>query len=461
MLLHERHPSLVGELDEDRQRKLRDMAFRATLREDEGRFSSSFKARIGGFDGAESPPPSSMTPRRLNTPQHAASSPCIRPKDSTADLMFDMEDDESSPRDALSPSLEPIASTSTPLGGSNTALPPPAFRTKGKKLMFGREPSLPNSFQESRTPPTGSPGANTKTWVSPGLPSTKLNMREIMSQASSNQTSSLSLGISAQREKDEAASRAAAPKLSQKERKKQQQQAALQQEQLSKKASQSEKASGPWQVAAAGPRINLSDIVGEDSKTPPSAASSLKVPTPSPGRRPRAASPDTRFSGQRGKLDVSPQSYKSQLSRGPAMPQLTKSSPLATNRELFPALGSRAEPTLQLSMSDIIGQQKREQDLVKEAVAKRSLQEIQEEQAFQEWWDKESRKAQEEETARSEPSQSTQKKGSSRGRGKRGRGGGGGRGASNMVQGESRKGKDAGDAARGNDRSGSGNKDRR
>jgi hypothetical protein len=47
-------------------------------------------------------------------------------------------------------------------------------------------------------------------------------------------------------------------------------------------------------------------------------------------------------------------------------------------------------------MADIIGQQRREQEVIKEAVAKRSLQEIQEEQAFQEWWDQESRRAQEE-----------------------------------------------------------------
>ena len=57
LLLHERHPSLAGELDEDRQRRLRDMAFRISLRDDEARFASSFKTRIGGFDGACSPPP--------------------------------------------------------------------------------------------------------------------------------------------------------------------------------------------------------------------------------------------------------------------------------------------------------------------------------------------------------------------------------------------------------------------
>ena len=47
-------------------------------------------------------------------------------------------------------------------------------------------------------------------------------------------------------------------------------------------------------------------------------------------------------------------------------------------------------------MREIIGQQEREQALEREATVKRSLQEIQVEQAFEEWWDKESRRVQEE-----------------------------------------------------------------
>jgi len=43
-------------------------------------------------------------------------------------------------------------------------------------------------------------------------------------------------------------------------------------------------------------------------------------------------------------------------------------------------------------MADILTQQQTEKEIIKEAAAKRSLQEIQEEQAFQEWWDMESRK---------------------------------------------------------------------
>ena len=48
-------------------------------------------------------------------------------------------------------------------------------------------------------------------------------------------------------------------------------------------------------------------------------------------------------------------------------------------------------------MADILAQQQTEKDVSKEAVAKGSLQEIQEEQAFQEWWDQESKMVREEE----------------------------------------------------------------
>lgn len=94
----------------------------------------------------------------------------------------------------------------------------------------------------------------------------------------------------------------------------------------------------------------------------------------------------------------------------------------------------KAEPSLQLSMSDIIGQQRREQEVIKEAVAKRSLQEIQEEQAFQEWWDQESRRAQEQEAARSKPTQSTKGSKPGSGRGKGGSRGRGGRGKGDTAQ---------------------------
>lgn len=47
-----------------------------------------------------------------------------------------------------------------------------------------------------------------------------------------------------------------------------------------------------------------------------------------------------------------------------------------------------------LSMSEIVAQQQIEKDIIKEAVARRDLQEIQAEQEFQEWWNKESARVQ-------------------------------------------------------------------
>lgn len=72
-------------------------------------------------------------------------------------------------------------------------------------------------------------------------------------------------------------------------------------------------------------------------------------------------------------------------------------------------------------MADIIGQQKYEQRLAKEAVAKRSLQEIQQEQEFQDWWDQESRRVQEEESRRQNKGKKQDDKAPAQ-RGRRGRG---------------------------------------
>jgi hypothetical protein len=84
-------------------------------------------------------------------------------------------------------------------------------------------------------------------------------------------------------------------------------------------------------------------------------------------------------------------------------------------------------------MAEILAQQDLEKRAVKEAATKRSLQEIQQEQEFQQWWDSEAKRIQEEEQAASAAAVS-------RGRGKGGRGGGGsGRGGA--AAGESNRGR--------------------
>lgn len=81
-------------------------------------------------------------------------------------------------------------------------------------------------------------------------------------------------------------------------------------------------------------------------------------------------------------------------------------------------------------MSEIVAHQLAEKDLIKEAAAKRDLQEIQAEQEFQLWWEAESARVQQaEQRAAASPAKAAKKP---RSRGGRGRGGGGKSGRGNV-----------------------------
>ncbi|PQE33716.1 hypothetical protein CJF32_00009116 [Rutstroemia sp. NJR-2017a WRK4] len=431
LLLHEQYPELAGEIDEERRRRVRDMVFRSHLRDDDTRVSSSFKARMGSLeDHLPASPSSEKVRRKSKAVKNEPFSPSIRPKDSTADLMFDMDDDDIGSPPTLNSAVE---LTSASPGGPAT----PRFPTMNSapKIAEGGSPTdLSSSVGLGIEHSYETPKSATKTWSSPNLPM-KLDMREIMAQASTNRTSNLSMSISAQKAKDEADRKASTPKLSQKERKKQQQ--AFQQA-MAETPTDRGKSSSPWQTASPGSRTNLKDLLTPE----PKPASPLAAPkaTNSPLVSRRTASPDTRFSGQQrsdSSNAIKPQKVASPGPSRPAPQASSQSSPLVPHSKIYTAPAAKAEPSLQLSMADIIGMQQREQEVIKEAVAKRSLQEIQEEQAFQEWWDQESKRAQEEEALRAKASakETTPRGGKSGGgggaRGKggsRGRGGGGGRG---------------------------------
>jgi inhibitor of Bruton tyrosine kinase len=440
LLLHERHPSLAEDNHEERQRRLRDMTFRANLKDDDSRLSSSFRARVGSLDDIMSSSPTQDKARRKSkTTRNAPFSPSIRPKTSTVDLMFDMDDDD------------PLGSPKSPSLKATTELAPPQIGSTSPRLPWDELESRSVRDEEISSPLARTPGLGIqnivektsptiKTWSSPVLPSSKLDMREIMAQASSSRTSALSMSLSAQKTKDAAASKQAPPKLSQKERKKQQQQAmqlSMNQPQISLEKVDGKPAS-PWQVASTGLKTSLKDVLNEPKSSPSTiSATTLGSPIPSKLLTPRrTASPDTRFAGQ-NRTASNKSGAKIQLrSIGPsqaATPHTSsKSMPIIPQSTTYTQSAVKAEPSLQLSMADIIGQQRREQEVIKEAVVKRSLQEIQEEQAFQEWWDQESRRAQEEEVAsaknltpafgRGRKSGGSRGKSGGRGRGGRGRG---------------------------------------
>jgi hypothetical protein len=474
LLLHERHPELAGLIDEDRQRRIRDMAFRSSIKDEDYRLSSSFRARVGSLEDLTSSSPShEKYQRRAKGPRNAPFSPSIRPKDSTTDLMFDMDDEDETPLRSLT--LPKQRSAGGVMDEDYDSTAPAAARdvwhdSKGRAIMNVGPSSLtsPTSFpivassvSKQKSPiihkDTTSGLSTSKPWSSPILPpaTTKLDMREIMAQTSTGRKSALSSSLSAQKAKEDAI-KAAAPKISQKERKKQQQQAlqhAISNPQFTlDKSSPNNKPPSPWQVANIGPKVSLKDVINSNPKGS-SSGLSVKLPeSPLAVRnlnRPRTASPDTRFAGQQRKTSSTSMPKATQLSSSSTtslnpsfQPQSARPTPLIPHSKSYSATPVNSEPSLQLSMADIIGQQKLEQDIIKEAVAKRSLQEIQEEQAFQEWWDQESRRAQEEEAAREKNSSSSATAhggGLAKvGKGKRGRGGGAQRGRGDAVRGRGR-----------------------
>ncbi|KAI9151658.1 BTB/POZ domain-containing protein [Paramyrothecium foliicola] len=438
-LLHDKYPELAMEIDEERQRRVKELAFKASHREEEKKLSSSYKTRFGSLDESMSMTPTPDAIRRKSKTRNEPFSPSLRPKASHGDMIFDMDDGEVS---APSSPMSPITAAMQPrLDLDVEPMPqlPKAWREpKGKELPspeLWKSPTSSPYLQAGQTPPSQGlplrqqrptglatpPSKPGSPWAGATLPTAKLDLKGIMSEASSK--SSLTAGLVAQ-SKDGASNRSQ-PKMSQKERKKQLQmqaeaQAAAREEDDNRVAWENVSQSGkpaPWKAATSAPRTSLKDMLSSDkgvTSTPPANVKPLVAAEASPRSTPRrTASPDTRFPGQ-GRTNSSPAVQQASSST-----QKNK-KPLVPHSKSYIAPATTAEPALGLSMAEIIGQQKREQELVKEAVAKRSLQEIQQEQAFQEWWDQESRRAQEEEARRQ-----ARGKDNERG-GRRGRKGGGG-----------------------------------
>lgn len=434
LLLHESNPELAADIDEERQTRIREMAYRATQKDEEKKLSSSFKTRIGSMDEASPLQTPDTIRRKSRGGRNEPFSPSLRPKQSQADMIFDMDDEDGSlsakPR---SPANEAANLRSPPDTDDMPQLPKAWRESKGKEIVGSAHSPAPFAFSlspESQPSDLGSlrtPGGGLSKsgvpWSSSKLATSKLDLKGIMSEASS--TSALTAGLQAQRTQDAAANKPQT-KISQKERKRQLQALAAA-EAIAKDESTNHVPwetvpeggrPAPWKAASSGPKTSLKEAMSAESNMPKGVSANAK-PLVASETKPksatrRTASPDTRFPGQ-GRTNSSPA-----IVAGPSTEQPRK--PLVPHSKSYITPAPKAEPTLGFSMADIIGQQKREQEAVKEAVAKRSLQEIQQEQAFQEWWDQESRRTQEEEARRKQKEgRDKDNKGAKRGR--RGRGG--------------------------------------
>ena len=460
--LIEKYPQLVDLMERSKNIKIDSIALQARLHDHEAKSSASLKAKATlheDFDRSPSMPKSRS--RASGDRSSQSKSPALRARRSNVDLMFEMEEDddlavEAADKDVLDRRRHYKANTSEfLLSPQQMAIGDDHEDERSKVEDKVAASTSPSSFS-SRVNPTGkSPGSinSQQPWAPRALTTPKLDLKDIMAQASSNRVSSISAGLSFRAEESEASGGVLPTKLSQKERKKQLQQQQLRSPQVlpvptpvpssSDNQTQSKSSASPWQVASTGPKISLKDVLSaESTKSPLSEGHSIpRTPSPltmrqtisgkAPAARRATSGSKPTFAPNQKRSVSTPDAPKSSVHT--PSPKASRSSSVQQPIQSIRHSPLLAEPTLQLSMSDILYQQQTEKDIIKEAAAKRSLQEIQEEQAFQEWWDEESRKVREEEeqaawpAARGGRGGKGKVRGRSRGRG-RGRGGARGRG---------------------------------
>ncbi|KAI4289296.1 MAG: hypothetical protein L6R35_001432 [Caloplaca aegaea] len=432
--LLEAYPQLVEILERRKQTKIDQVAFQARWRHDD--ILTKTLAVTRDFPSNDEVgkrfTDERSTPHKPRYDQDIyGDSPLLTPRKSVADLMFEMDISEEFPvqtpeqpglRDEPAhtiPSLGPTARS--PISGTRHDLGPDTTVTSTSPLR------LNHRNQRSVTNPANSEEPDTsRAWGDRAVSSRKLDMKEIMAQASSSRVSNISASL--------AASSSVAPtsgtgKMSQKERKKQQQQQqdALERPQqavappvVQVPAELTEHHSA-WQVASRGAKTTLKDILHAESKSPskntltreravsnppltlrqtiPGNVATTKRTTSETPSKAQVAPPQRSTSTPLAfaSSHTPPRPSSSRTIPSPATIGPSSSTPTKSIRYTTPS--ASAEPSLQLSMADILSQQQTEKDVIREAASKRSLQEIQEEQAFQEWWDQESRKAKEEEEA--------------------------------------------------------------
>jgi len=479
--LLERHPDLIATIERNRQVKIDSIRLRSKFQD-----LHSFTPGLLHDDGMQSP---SQKPRRGSAIVSKAEvgQPSLKAKASSKDMMFSMDEEMSLPyrspgpspaiKPISTPKLDPVPSESPMddgwLDARGKSITSPSPRPQQSYTPGAMTPRTPKSpLLGGRTPPS-----NGLPWTATPLAgASKTGLRDIMAQASSVRTSSLSQGIESQKAaSDKSASspfNLPAPKLSQKERKKklQQQQAANAQSAARLNESQisasTARGGSPWQTVSAQKVPSLKDVINKEASpapaTPPKPAQRA-ASTPHLTMRQTVANPKP-TTPSHAKPIASPSSQHHQQHPRYSVPENKPQRPTAQQHNAnFPSIAQSirhspapVEPSLQLSIDDIVEQERLQKELLKEAVAKRDLGEIQAEQEFAEWWEKESRRVQGydveavDESAKGNDSKGSAKKGPRRkGRGEGSSRGGKGKGNANASGGGGRGGQPANGHAQG------------
>ncbi|PSK41841.1 hypothetical protein B9Z65_9227 [Elsinoe australis] len=431
-LLLENHPELADILERNRQAKIDSVAIHARHQDIDNWASTSFRGHSLDEDLAS--PSQQKSRRRSKVTPTTRQSPAMKGKEaveklgSTYDEAIDLELDLGAP--ALGADLD--RGTSKP---RETVIGSPLqdvwYDSRGKALSPPAEssglkaPRVSESPSPSLRPTLGPSGQSGAPWAASPAAVKKLDMKDIMAQTSSSRVSHLSAGLVASKSKPEVPhAPASAIKMSQKERKKMLQQQAAQ-AQAQKQASLADEASPilkgtppakatPWQPVGSTSKVpSLKDVMHGETKPSTSPAQPKPVGPRQPSTpqltmrqtiaNPKPASPSPSIA--KSPLGPAPvPSPKTQASTSISRPrpppvkattapattgQSARQPPRSINHQPKPV-----EPLVQLSMADILDQQQYEKDSIartKEENAKRSLQDIQAEQEFQEWWAREER----------------------------------------------------------------------
>ncbi|KAL5343641.1 hypothetical protein BJX70DRAFT_117175 [Aspergillus crustosus] len=355
-------------------------------------------------------------------------SPVLKSKYSTGDLMFQMDDEPSlSPVDsgkgkAADRGIKAVKENDSRPWNDTSGLGSSlqnADSIRSRSFLDDRMaspldssiPRSPSGFQigTSQEKTNGSvspPYPSQVPWNSTAISSSKKNLKDIMSEASESRVSNLSLGMSARPE----SSNTFTSKLSQKERKKIQQQ--QMQEMINTKQKGKDVPQSPWKVPTPGQATILPigtspNAKGQDAPSP-TPAKSIQKPgmtlrqTVAGAPSPKAESPikPTPVNGR------SASTTDRSLPRPPATaPSTSPNEPAAAPPSIksirhIPRPGPyqtsfHSDSPGSVSLTTILMQQQTEKDEIREAAtAIHNLEEIQAEQAFQQWWDKESRRVQ-------------------------------------------------------------------
>ncbi|EAW11298.1 BTB domain and ankyrin repeat protein [Aspergillus clavatus NRRL 1] len=429
--MFETYPELITMIQADRRRTIDSMRLQTRLSRLEGQEDRS--RPIADEKSAVSPSvqrTKAILKENINLPR----SPVLKSRQSTSDLMFQMDDDPLlSPADSVKGKA---AVRGTRAAGSNENRPSTNSSALGTSLndrQFYRNRELPEesfpSLQDntlSASPSelraaalqqkqNGYPSSGTSEtpWASSAVSTPKKELKDIMTEASEKRVSNLSLGMSARRE----SSSNSVSKLSQKERKK------LQQQQLHEKLVAQQKAkeavqnpwkvstpvktpgnpdsplcleakdTGPSQPAKLGPKPSMT-LRQTVAGTPPPRSTPTATPSPHPTRGASSGSQPVARSSTSGPSSAAPAaSPASPASLGNAQPAI-QSIRHIPRPELYQTSFHSPSPN-SLSLAAILMQQQTEKDELREAAtAKHNLDDIQLEQQFQEWWDKESRRVQ-------------------------------------------------------------------